>query len=48
MIARVTAGNLNKQIAADLGLSEVTVKVHRAKCYAKNARNELGSPNKNA
>jgi FixJ family two-component response regulator len=31
VVARVAAGELNKQIAADLGLSEVTVKVHRAK-----------------
>ena len=30
VIVRVAAGKLNKQIAADLGLSEVTVKVHRA------------------
>jgi FixJ family two-component response regulator len=35
VIARVTAGNLNKQIAADLGLSEVTVKVHRASAMRK-------------
>ena len=35
VIARVTAGNLNKQIAADLGLSEVTVKVHRANAMRK-------------
>lgn len=35
MIARVAAGNLNKQIAAELGLSEVTVKVHRARAMRK-------------
>ena len=35
VIARVTAGKLNKQIAADLGLSEVTVKVHRASAMRK-------------
>ena len=35
VIARVTAGNPNKQIAADLGLSEVTVKVHRANAMRK-------------
>jgi FixJ family two-component response regulator len=31
----VTAGLLNKQIAAELGLSEVTVKVHRHKLMVK-------------
>ena len=35
VVARVAAGELNKQIAADLGLSEVTVKVHRAKAMRK-------------
>jgi len=35
VIARVAAGNRNKQIAADLGLSEVTVKVHRANAMRK-------------
>ena len=35
VIARVAAGNLNKQIAAELGLSEVTVKVHRANAMRK-------------
>jgi FixJ family two-component response regulator len=35
VIARVAAGKLNKQIAADLGLSEVTVKVHRAHAMRK-------------
>ena len=35
VIARVGAGNLNKQIAADMGLSEVTVKVHRASAMRK-------------
>ena len=35
VIARVSAGKLNKQIAADLGLSEVTVKVHRANAMRK-------------
>ena len=32
---RVAAGGLNKQIAADLGVSEVTVKVHRANAMRK-------------
>jgi FixJ family two-component response regulator len=31
----VTAGKLNKQVAADLGLSEVTVKVHRSAAMRK-------------
>jgi FixJ family two-component response regulator len=35
VIARVSVGKLNKQIAADLGLSEVTVKVHRANAMRK-------------
>jgi FixJ family two-component response regulator len=35
VVARVSVGKLNKQIAADLGLSEVTVKVHRANAMRK-------------
>jgi FixJ family two-component response regulator len=35
VIARVAAGHLNKQIAAELLLSEVTVKVHRAHAMRK-------------
>jgi FixJ family two-component response regulator len=35
VLARVTAGALNKQIAAELGVSEVTVKVHRANAVRK-------------
>ena len=35
VIERVAAGKLNKQIAGELGLSEVTVKVHRAKAMRK-------------
>ena len=35
MVARVAAGALNKQIAADLGVSEVTVKVYRANAMRK-------------
>lgn len=37
----VTAGLLNKQIAAEVGLSEVTVKVHRHKLMAKLKANRL-------
>jgi RNA polymerase sigma factor (sigma-70 family) len=35
VVTRVAAGEHNKQIAAELGLSEVTVKVHRAKAMRK-------------
>lgn len=35
VMARVAVGQLNKQIAADLRLSEVTVKVHRAQVMRK-------------
>jgi FixJ family two-component response regulator len=31
----VVEGNLNKQVAAKLGLSEVTVKIHRAHAMQK-------------
>jgi FixJ family two-component response regulator len=34
-MARVTSGLLNKQIAAELGVSEVTVKVHRGNVMQK-------------
>ena len=35
VVARVAAGAFNKQIAADLGISEVTVKVYRASAMRK-------------
>jgi FixJ family two-component response regulator len=35
VMARVVAGRLNKQIAGDLGISEVTVKVHRGQVMRK-------------
>lgn len=35
VVIRVADGGLNKQIAADLGVSEVTVKVHRANAMRK-------------
>jgi FixJ family two-component response regulator len=35
VMAHVIAGRLNKQIAADLGISEKTVKVHRGKVMEK-------------
>ena len=35
VMALVTAGRMNKQIAAELGLSEVTVKIHRGAAMRK-------------
>ena len=35
MIAFVSAGLLNKQIADELGVSEITVKVHRGNAMRK-------------
>ena len=35
VIAFVTAGLMNKQIAAELGVSEITVKVHRGSVMKK-------------
>lgn len=35
VLLQVTAGRLNKQIAADLGIAEATVKVHRARLMRK-------------
>jgi FixJ family two-component response regulator len=35
ILAFVTSGRLNKQIAADLGVAEITVKVHRAQVMRK-------------
>ena len=34
-MARVVTGRLNKQIAADLEVSEITVKVHRGNAMKK-------------
>lgn len=35
LIARVTSGLMNKQIAAEMGVSEITVKVHRSNIMRK-------------
>jgi FixJ family two-component response regulator len=34
-MARVVTGRLNKQIAADIGITEITVKVHRSHAMRK-------------
>ncbi len=34
-MARVVTGRLNKQIAGDIGVSEITVKVHRGNMMRK-------------
>ena len=31
----VTAGKINKQVASDLGISEITVKIHRGAAMRK-------------
>jgi FixJ family two-component response regulator len=35
VMALVVTGRLNKQIAADIGISEITVKVHRSQVMRK-------------
>ena len=35
VMTRVVAGRLNKQVAAELGISEITVKAHRGKVMRK-------------
>lgn len=42
VFARVAKGRLNKQIAYDLGISEVTVKLHRSSLMRKMATGSLG------
>jgi FixJ family two-component response regulator len=41
VLAHVVAGRLNKQIAADLGTVEKTIKVHRARIMQKTAARSL-------
>jgi FixJ family two-component response regulator len=41
VMAAVVAGRLNKQIAADVGLSEVTIKLHRGNLMRKMAANSV-------
>src|SRR5690606_9457410 len=35
VMARVVAGLMNKQVAAELGISEITVKIHRGQVMRK-------------
>jgi len=41
VMALVTAGKMNKQVAGDLGLSEITVKIHRGSVMRKMAAKSL-------
>jgi FixJ family two-component response regulator len=41
VMEKITEGMLNKQIAADLGISEITVKLHRRKVMEKMEANSL-------
>jgi FixJ family two-component response regulator len=41
VMALVTAGKMNKQVAGELGLSEITVKVHRGTLMRKMASEHL-------
>jgi hypothetical protein len=40
----VTTGKLDKQVASDLGLSEITVKIHRAAAMRKKGARTLTDP----
>ncbi|CUT12646.1 Nitrogen regulation protein NRI [Bradyrhizobium sp.] len=42
VLHKVMAGRLNKQIAFDLGISEVTVKLHRSNAMRKMATSSMG------
>ena len=42
VMALVTAGLMNKQIAAEIGIAEITVKIHRGNIMTKNGREIAG------
>ena len=42
MLREVAAGRLNKQIAFDLGISEITVKLHRGNVMRKMQLTSVG------
>ena len=44
VMALVTAGLMNKQIAAEIGVSEITVKIHRGHVMRKMRRQVAGRP----
>ena len=43
VLTRIVAGTINKQIAADLGISEITVKVHRRRIMEKMGADSLAA-----
>ena len=43
-MALVTAGLMNKQVAGELGLSEITVKIHRGHAMRKMSAQVAGRP----
>ncbi len=43
-MAGVVAGRMNKQIAYELGITEITVKVHRARVMRKMRAGTLPEP----
>ena len=48
VMEKVVSGLLNKQVAAELGISEITVKVKRGQVMHKDAGRLFSGPGKNA
>ncbi|MEJ0064681.1 MAG: LuxR C-terminal-related transcriptional regulator [Caulobacteraceae bacterium] len=48
MMELVAAGKMNKQVAGDLKLSEITVKIHRGRGDAEDGRPHPGRPGAHA